>query len=305
MLCILVFILVLVSIASITLLILTKKEIRKISKELSEINHLDTNQKINLSFNSKELKSLVNGINYNLDKVKSTKIKYKNIDLELRRAIANISHDLRTPLTSIKGYIQLIKREDTSKEEKDKYLDIIEKRASNLESLINSFYELSRLQANEYSLNLEEVNISKLLCDTIASFYDDFVSMGLEPNFYIDENIPKIISDKNSVIRIYNNLIQNVIKHAKGYLSITLKRKDNFIITEFINDAENINSEDINHLFDRFFTVDRMRTGRNTGLGLAIIKTLVERLGNKINAKLENGRLVISIIWNIKIELND
>ena len=172
MLWILVFVLVSVSIGSISLPILAKKEIRAISKELSEINHKDTNQKINLSFKSKELKSLVNRINYNLDKVKSTKIKYENIDLELIRAIANISHDLRTPLTSIKGYIQLIKRENILREEKDKYLDIIEKRSSNLENLINNFYELSRLQANEYSLKLEEVNISKLLCDTIASFYD-------------------------------------------------------------------------------------------------------------------------------------
>lgn len=280
-------------------LILNRKEIRNIKKNLNKINSSDTNEKIKISVSDKYIQELAMEINNCLRSKQQLERNYKELEVELRQAIANMSHDLRTPLTSIKGYIQLIKDEDISKEEKNDYINIIEKRANSLQMLITSFYDLSRLQANEYNFNYEKINVSNILCEIISEFYEDFISKGLEPNINIDEKVECVISDKNAINRIFINLIQNILKHSKGEVSISLKRKDEYIDVEFKNYAPELTLYDASHMFDRFFTRDRMRTGQNTGLGLAITKSLVEKLGGNITSKLEDKYLYINVLIKI------
>lgn len=280
-------------------LILNRKEIRNIKKNLNKINSSDTNEKIKISVSDKYIQELAMEINNCLRSKQQLERNYKELEVELRQAIANMSHDLRTPLTSIKGYIQLIKDEDISKEEKNDYINIIEKRANSLQMLITSFYDLSRLQANEYNFNYEKINVSNILCEIISEFYEDFISKGLEPNINIDEKVECVISDKNAINRIFINLIQNILKHSKGEVSISLKRKDEYIEVEFKNYAPELTLYDASHMFDRFFTRDRMRTGQNTGLGLAITKSLVEKLGGNITSKLEDKYLYINVLIKI------
>lgn len=284
---------------SIILLLFTQNEINNIAKSLEDINSIDTNKKITLSFSNKYLSKLVKQINNNIDKMHSTEAKYKNMDMELRQAIANISHDLRTPLTSIIGYIELIKDDTISNGEKNAYADIILSRSKSLKMLITGFFDLSRLQANEYNFELKSISLSNILCELIASFYNDFIDKNIEPIIDIDEKAPEIIADENSVIRIFTNLIQNTLKHGSNFILVSLKKKGNYLVTNFINDAPNLNEEDVNHLFERFFTGDKMRTSGNTGLGLAITKSLVEQMSSSITASLSDNRLIISIQWNI------
>lgn len=282
---------------TITLLILRSYELKNITKRLEEINDINTNQEILLKLPDKTIEALVYEVNKSIKIKKETESKYKEMDAELRQAIANMSHDLRTPLTSIMGYVQLVKDDNTSEEERITYLDVIEKRSGSLKGLITSFYDLSRLQANEYDLDLEKVNISLILCGLIASFYEDFNNKGLEPVIEIDKDIGRIIGDKQAINRIFTNLIQNVLKHATGQLEIRVKDKERCIITEFINEAPQLLEEDAPRIFERFFTADRMRTGQNTGLGLAITKTLIEKQGHNISAEKDGNKLVIRIIW--------
>ena len=211
-----------------------------------------------------------------------------------------MSHDLRTPLTSIMGYLQLVKSAKSSDEDTEKYLNIIENRTKALQALITSFYEISRIEGNEYKFEYKKLSLSDLLCENIALFYNDFINAEIEPIIEIDEKTTEIITDQNAVNRIFSNLINNMLKHGKKFVKITLKEKDNVIVTEFINEAKNLTQSDIERLFDRFYTADKSRSDKNTGLGLCITKTLVNRLGNDIKAELKDGNLIISIAWRIK-----
>ncbi|OAA86872.1 sensor histidine kinase [Clostridium ljungdahlii] len=284
---------------SITLLFLTRSEIKHITGNLKKINDIDTNQKVTLSFQNRSLRNLAREINRNIDKKQQTEVKYKHMDMELRQAIANISHDLRTPLTSIIGYIQLIKSDNLSKDEKNEYMDIILNRAKSLKMLIAGFFDLSRLEANEYAFELESISLSNILCELIASFYNDFTSKGVEPLIEIDESAPGIIGDENAIRRVFSNLIQNALKHGDKFISVSLKKDGNCIVTTFANNANNLKPDDIDHLFERFFTGDRTRTGKNTGLGLAITKALVEQMGHSITANFKDNKLSIIIKWKI------
>lgn len=284
---------------SITLLFLTRSEINHITDSLKKINKIDTNQKVTLSFQNRSLQNLAREINKNIDKKQHTEVKYKHMDIELRQAIANISHDLRTPLTSIIGYIQLIKSDDLSKHEKNEYIDIILNRSKSLKMLITGFFDLSRLEANEYAFELKSISISNILCELIASFYNDFINKEIEPLIEIDESVPEIIGDENAVRRIFSNLIQNSLKHGDKLISVSLKKDRNYIVTTFANNADNLNPDDIDHLFERFFTGDRTRTGKNTGLGLAITKALVEQMGHSITTNFKDNKLSIIIKWKI------
>lgn len=280
---------------------LLRNEVKCITEQLSKINENDTNAKILVYTSDKQFKKLSLEINRLLEEKQKAKTEYKRMDMELRQAIANISHDLRTPLTSIMGYIQLMEDNGLSDNEKKQYIDIIKRRAENLQILISGFYDLSRLEAKEYKFEGKSLKLSNILCDLIASFYNDFLSNDIVPVIDIDDTAPPIISDENAVRRIFSNLIQNVIKHGSGSVYIALKQQKDHIVTTFKNNAPDLDEEDVKHIFERFFTADRTRSGRNTGLGLAITKELAEQMGHTISTELCNGEISIIIRWNIQI----
>lgn len=282
----------------ITLYLLMNKEIKNITSQLSSINSdEDTNAKILMISDNKLLGKLVIQINKVLEKEKRTQVEQKRMDKELRQAIANMAHDLRTPLTSIMGYIQLMGDPSIPKEEQEQYRVIVEKRAKSLQMLITSFYDLSRLEANEYNFEIKPINLTNILCEMVASFYDDFLKKGIEPIIDIDEKPLIINGDENAIRRVFSNLIQNMIKYAESQVTISLRYDKNTIITEFRNDTANLKEEDAEHLFERFFTGDKARTGQSTGLGLAITKQLVEQMGHKIYSQIIEGELSIVIKW--------
>ncbi|MFL0252001.1 sensor histidine kinase [Clostridium neuense] len=275
------------------------KEIGNIANMLKEINNTETNLKVLMSSSSKNLKSLVLEINKSLDEKIETKVQYKKMNSDMKESIANISHDLRTPLTSIIGYMQLIEDDNLSDSEKKEYIEIVKKRAKNLQGLIENFYDLSRLESYEYKFKAESIDLSKVLCDILASFYNDFLKAGIEPSIEIDKKLPEITADENAVKRVISNLTLNIIRHAKKSTKISLKNHGDFVIMSFKNAAPDLKKEDCEHLFDRFFMADRTRNGNNTGLGLTITKELVEQMGNSIYAELIDGNLSIIIKWKI------
>lgn len=273
-----------------------KKELSSISKQIEE----SKGEYINVHTNAinNEVEKLVQDINYLYDNSQKIQANNKKIENELRKSISNISHDLRTPLTSIRGYIQLIKDDSVTEKEKAEYIKIVEKRAEHLQNLITSFYDLSRLNNSEFKFNLKKINLKTILCDSIAMYYNDFVEKHIEPTIEIDEKIDDIISDEGAVERIFSNLIGNMLKYADKNIKISLFQEKNYIVSKFENLAPNVKEEDIDKLFDRFYTTDKSRSDKNTGLGLAITKALIEKLGHKIDAKLVNGSLIIEIKWN-------
>ena len=272
-----------------------KREFRRINKEIT--NNLNEYVNIKTKSVDKDVEILVQNINLIFDSKQKVVAEKEKNEEELRASISNMSHDLRTPLTSIMGYLQMIRSEKASETDKKEYMDIVEKRTRSLQQLISSFYDLSRIEGNEYNFNYKKVNLSNVLCENIALFYNDFINNSIEPVIEIEEGIKEIISDEGAITRIFSNLIGNMIKHGENFVKITLKQENDVIITEFINKATGLTQENVDKLFDRFYTVDNSRSDRNTGLGLYITKILVEKLGHNIKANLKEDNLVISITW--------
>ena len=145
------------------------------------------------------IENLVISINGFYEHSQKRYVKIKHNEEELRKSIANLSHDLRTPLTSIMGYIQIISSDRCTEEEKMKYLDIVDRRTETLQSLITSFYELSVVESSEYNFKLRSVNLGNLLYETVALYYDDFTNRNIEPKINVNQNISLVISCENSI----------------------------------------------------------------------------------------------------------
>ncbi|MGV2640545.1 GHKL domain-containing protein [Clostridium perfringens] len=280
--------------------ILKTKEINRLTLELKKLNRDGKIEKLRLSLPNKNIENLIVEINTLIDDKRKMENIYKEKDMELREAIANMSHDLRTPLTSIMGYVYLLNDDKLDKEERKEYLKIIEKRSAVLNDLITNFYGLSRIQADQYEIKFEPVNLEVVLGEIIAAFYETLDYKFGEPEINIEEGLSPVLGDKQALNRIFTNLIENMIKHGEGEVKISLKKKKKYIVMEFSNKAEELEPKDVNRIFEKFFTKDRMRTGQNTGLGLAIVKLLVEKQGQKIEAEKVGNRLVINIIWSLE-----
>lgn len=280
--------------------ILKTKEINRLTSELKKLNREGKIEKLRLSLPNKNIENLIVEINTLIDDKRKMENTYKGKDMELREAIANMSHDLRTPLTSIMGYVYLLNDDKLGKEERKEYLKIIEKRSLVLNDLITNFYGMSRIQADQYEIKFEPVNLELVLGEIIAAFYETLDYKFGEPEINIEEGLSPVLGDKQALNRIFTNLIENIIKHGEGEVKISLKKKNKYIVMEFSNKAEELEPKDVNRIFEKFFTKDRMRTGQNTGLGLAIVKLLVEKQGQKIEAEKVGNRLVINIIWSLE-----
>ena len=240
---------------------------------------------------------LLTAINELLDLREREEGDYRRQEKAIRQQIANISHDLRTPLTSILGYLQLLEGDTLTPEERREYLGIVQGRAKTLQSLIVSFYDLSRLEGGEYPLARERVDLYHVLSQLVAEFYNDFEGSGFQMTVELQEGLPPVMADPAGVLRIFTNLIRNALEHGRTRMSILLRREGGQVVSTFANDAPGLTQEDVDHVFDRFYTADKMRTGQSTGLGLAIVKALAERMGHSVSAGLEGDLFQVSVRW--------
>ena len=238
---------------------------------------------------------LLTAVNALLDLREREEGDYRRQEQAIRQQIANVSHDLRTPLTSILGYLQLLEGDTLTPEERREYLSIVQGRARALQSLITSFYDLSRLEGGEYPLSRERVDLYHVLSQLVAEFYNDFTDFDMTVE--LREGLPAVTADPAGVLRVFTNLIRNALEHGRKRMSILLYQEGGEVVSVFANDAPGLTTEDVEHVFDRFFTADKMRTGQSTGLGLAIVKALVERMGHTVSAELEGDLFRVTVRW--------
>ena len=260
-------------------------------------NSCITNVKLKTPSPCKHYEELVKEINIMLQEKEREKSTFMIKEKEMKKSIANISHDLRTPLTAILGYIQLLNDGMVCEKERKDYLEIIESRTKVLQELITNFYELSIIESDEYNISLQNINLYNILCNSIALFYDTLIQKGFDVDVDIDMDTTIILGNKDAVVRIFSNLINNILKYGKDRVLISQKCFKNSIVTKFSNYAPDLNQYDINHIFDRFFTADRIRTGQNTGIGLTIVKELVNKMGHTVDAFYSNDIFTIQITW--------
>ncbi|MEG2246392.1 MAG: HAMP domain-containing sensor histidine kinase [Peptostreptococcaceae bacterium] len=275
---------------------LLSKNIKESARDFKEIlEQMENNRKLKISYPDKNFENLLNEINKYLEKSQTDKIRYMKREEEIRKDIENISHDLRTPLTSIRGYLELMNDESIKSEEKQAYISIVERRAKGLQNLIQTFYDLSRLESDNYNLNIEVIDINKELREQLLVFYNDFERKSISVNIDLCKEQAYVKLDKNAIERVFTNLIQNSIKYSKGNFRVLSYKKDKEIIIIFANDVQGLEKEEVKLLFNRFYMNDSSRNSKSSGLGLTITKFLVEAMGGMIKAEVEEGWIIFEM----------
>ena len=270
-------------------LFLIRKAAIEICDEFSEKLKSDTNTLISISTDDKIMCYLTKNINIQLKELRLQRLRYMQGDLELKNAVTNISHDLRTPLTAISSYLDLLDKEEKN-ETIERYIGIIKNRTETLIQLTEELFRYSIITSPNNNIKLEPVSVNRILEDSILQFYATLQERGITPSINITEK--KVVRNLSSVelSRIFSNILSNAVKYSDGDLNVTLT--DNGII-QFSNTAFNLNDVQVERLFDRFYTLENAR--KSTGLGLSISKILVEQMNGTISAIYENEKLNISI----------
>ena len=266
--------------------------LRKSAQEIAEAFRdrlaADTNTLVDISTRDPYMRKLAADINVQLRQLRHQRHKYLSGDRELKEAVTNISHDLRTPLTAICGYLDLLDKEDKS-ENTSRYLSLIGNRVEAMKQLTEELFRYSVILSTG-ELVLEQVYVNGVLEESIAAFYGALTSRDIQPEIHITETRIERQLNREALGRVFSNILNNALKYSDGDLAITL-RDDGEII--FSNTASALNKVQVGKLFDRFFTVEAARN--SNGLGLSIAKTLVEQMDGSIFAELDNKKLSIRI----------
>ncbi len=271
-------------------LYLIKRSVREIADEFADRIKTDTNTRIDVSSRDKDIVALADWINTQLGVLRKEHLQYHQGNAELKTAITNISHDLRTPLTAICGYIDMLPQTDDP-EKQAHYLEIMKERAGMMKQLTEELFRYSIILSEDEELEKETVFVNQLLAESISGFYPALTEKGIVPNITLTESRIERIVNRAALVRVFSNLLGNAVKYSDGDLDITLS--DSGEIT-FTNSAKGLSAVEVGQLFDRFYTVEVAHN--STGLGLSIARTLIERMGGSITADYNNGRLTIKII---------
>lgn len=267
---------------------LMRKSMREIEYSLDTILDGDTNAVITVTSGDRYIKGLAARLNTELRGLRVHRIKYENGDRELKEAVTNISHDLRTPLTAILGYLELLEQEKKSESVK-KSLDVIENRAQALKELTQELFQYTVILAQD-KLTLEPIDLREVLEESILGFYGAMNEAEIVPELSITQSSVIRQSNRMAMARIFGNIIGNALKYSDGDFSVEL-RDDGQVI--FKNHAGSLDKLQVEKLFDRFYMVQEARG--STGLGLSIARSLVEQLGGSILAEYEDGVLKIVV----------
>ena len=283
-----------IGIMAVIIITLTAKNhmLRKSAKEIkdafAEKFITDTNTLIDISCGDKYMRDLANYINEQLHNLHKERHRFQQGDLELKNAITNISHDLRTPLTATCAYLDLLEQEEMSDKARH-YLTQIHNRTEVLKNLTEELFRYSVVTSSQ-ELNPEKVNVVSVLEDSLLAFYGMMQDKDIQPQIDLPGSPVFRELDISALNRIFSNIISNALKYTDGDFSVYMK-KDGSIV--FSNTAKNLNPLIVGRLFDRFYTVEAKRN--STGLGLSIAKLLTERMGGQIKSDYINGKLSITV----------
>lgn len=270
-------------------LVLIRRSLGEITEELDEKLKTDTNTPICISSGDRAVRNFASKINSELSELRKERLRLQNGDAELKRAITDISHDLRTPLTAICGYIELLEREEQT-ENSERYLLIIRERANSMKNLTEELFKYSLVTSAEDNLKAEKVSLNDALEQSLAAFYGVLSQKGIKPEIKIPKEPVERVLDKAAVGRIFENILSNAAKYSDGDLTVELSADGT---VTFSNTAEKLDRIETERLFDRFYTVEN--AGGSTGLGLSIAKLFTEKTGGKIAAEYKNKKLFVHV----------
>lgn len=276
-------------------LFLLKKELKRIREEINFIRTNPTNHLLHSELSNKEIEKMIGEINNLFKGIAEKERKMEGQNQRFMKMMRNISHDLRTPLTSASGYVDLILNHDLSLEETKKELIVVQKRLDRLIELVDSFFEFSKILTSSNEVSFTKINIIGVIEECVGSFYEDYTKEGRGIDFVTSTHKLELLTNMVMLRIIIENLIGNALKHGIGDLKIEVKESKNIEIC-FSNQIDDVDL-DVHKMFDEFYTTDMSRTKGSTGLGLFIAKEFTTQLGGKIWALKEQNRINIVILF--------
>lgn len=292
-----IWILILLLIISLLINILMIKEINSICEQVRFLINNNSQMRINTSFSIKTFMEFAEIINNFLDSYHNKEKAYINKEKYLQNTIRGLSHDIRTPLTSLDGYLQLIAN-NKENINNDKYFSIMRNRISSLNNILDQLFTFVKLQENEYKLEMEKIDFTSLTLQTLFNYYEDFKFRNIEPKINFPNKKIFINANTDALERIFQNIYKNILEHGQNPISLSISEDEKkliFVSKNKTKDGLTINKDD---LFKEFYKASNSRNGSSTGLGLAITKALVEKLNGKITADISDNYFAIEISFN-------
>lgn len=281
-----------------------KRGIREIKEELSLTRKRSYNRQLQVTLFDNELTGLAAEINHNLDYQKELKLRAEQSEIKLKQSISDIAHDLRTPLTVIKGNLQMMDRNDTIVEEDKVYLGICQEKADILKNMVDNFFEMSVLESDNTQIELRDTDMTALLAQFVIDHEAVIREYGLIPDIKLPEKSIIVPVDEKLLLRMLGNLLNNVVKYAKESfrLSMEIVETERIAMCQiaFSNKMPVDSDLDVEHLFDRTYRGNQARRGPGAGLGLYIVKLLADRQEAEVFAKQEMDELIIGIRYPLK-----
>ena len=290
---VLIGILIIIIVLLIAKICILKKSADEIADGFADRLASDTNTLISISSRDRHMRNLAKKINIELSKLKKDRQRFQQGDLELKDAVTNISHDLRTPLTAVCGHLDLLEKEECSADAA-RYIRVIRNRTEALTQLTEELFRYSVFTTISDGTSTEPVILNRLLEESISAYYAILKQNHISPRISLPDTKVSRMLNRSACSRIFSNLISNAIKYSDGDLEITLRESGEII---FSNHASHLDEVQAGRLFDRFYTVETA-SADSTGLGLSIARALTEQMGGKIDAAYKNGILYVRVIFD-------
>lgn len=274
-------------------------QIKSLRDQVHFISKNDTNKRVTFYGKSRHMATIAKDINEILDSYNERDAEIIREDKEIKDTLTNMSHDIRTPLTSMKGYFELMGETDDP-EEQEKYRAIITERIDSLNEMLETMFYFTKVSNVNYKIELVKMNLSSVVLQTMFSYYEDFEKAGIEPDVDVDEDL-MIIGNIQAVKRITQNLVKNVLVHGEGDMKVSLKKgtgaDDGKAVFVVSNKEKEGDIPDPDKVFDRFYKADKSRHTTSSGIGLSVAKKLVINMGGTITASSVDNVFSITIMF--------
>lgn len=277
-----------------------QRQVKDICRQLAFLMKHDSNMLIHREFSLGGIGMLSDRLNDLLELRRKEKQYYQEKETLIADTYTNLSHDIRTPLTSLDGYFQLMEACENVEEQR-RYLNIIHERIHSLNEMLEELFMFTKLKNESYRLELTSCCINRILKETVFSYYDEWVRREIQPDIQITEEQLYIDGNKQGLSRIIQNVIKNGLDHGEKKIRIVLKREQNQAVLRISNQVIASEQIDIEHVFDRFYKADAARSKTSTGLGLSIAREFVRRMNGEIGAKIEENEFIVEMSFPIII----
>ncbi len=294
--------------------ILYRRQVKELCRQLAFLQSTTTNNRLRTSITERNILNLVQQINEIYEKHEKTELELRRKERYMKEMITSVSHDIRTPLTSLKGYFHLLMQEkekqnqdmtdedcEVMEHRRQEYAAIMNERMNTLTALLDELFTYTKLQDEDYRLELARQDFTRLVLDTLFSFYELFKQEHIEPKLDICEETIQVMCNDVAVKRVLANIIRNALLHGAGDICLEYGRTDagDTVFFRCENTVSNPEDIDTDMLFRRFYKADKARSRSSTGLGLAIAKEMAERMNGRIEADISGDRFIICVYFYV------